>query len=130
MFSCLHPFAIADFNLDFYTEVNNLEDFHHLLRNQPPRYKKFSNALVEVIRDFDMVTFATLNIMVGFSLPPAIREWAHCGGVVDGRTTNIRMFFVCSIGRLCVYVFVCGEFWVGVNFSFLIRVLFACTFCL
>lgn len=69
-----------DFNLDFYTEVNNLEDFHHLLRNQPPRYKKFSNALVEVIRDFDMVTFATLNIMDKYSVYQLVRTVDQSNG--------------------------------------------------
>eukprot|EP00243_Klebsormidium_subtile_P008903 TRINITY_DN4326_c0_g1_i1.p1 TRINITY_DN4326_c0_g1~~TRINITY_DN4326_c0_g1_i1.p1 ORF type:complete len:301 (+),score=74.91 TRINITY_DN4326_c0_g1_i1:72-974(+) len=52
------------FNLDFYTEVQDLGYLAHHL-NQDPRfrkYRKLTEGLCEVIQDYGMVSFATLDI--------------------------------------------------------------------
>lgn len=52
------------FNLDFYTDVQNLSYLQHSLDQDPrsAKYRKMTKELCEVIEDYSLVTFSTLDI--------------------------------------------------------------------
>ena len=59
------PYQIcADFNLDFYTEVQDLSYLENLLSQQSPRYAALNMAICSLVEDFSLVGFETLAVEV------------------------------------------------------------------
>ncbi len=54
----------ADFNLDFYTEVQDLSYLENLLSRQSPRYAALNMEICSLIEDFGLVGFETLAVEV------------------------------------------------------------------
>lgn len=59
-----------DFNLDFYTDVLDLDYLLQLLDDGPftKRFKKLNKALVELIQDYSLVSFIPLDVYSDRSL--------------------------------------------------------------
>ena len=53
-----------DFNLDFYTEVMDLNYLHQYLDQSSPQLVKLNKAICGLIQDFSLVSFIPLNIQV------------------------------------------------------------------
>ncbi|EIN09091.1 cytoplasmic protein [Punctularia strigosozonata HHB-11173 SS5] len=51
-----------DFNLDFYTEVQDLSHLETALSSQTPRYKALNMAICSLIEDYGLVGFETLAV--------------------------------------------------------------------
>lgn len=62
----MHP----DFNLDFYTEVQDLCYLENALNTTSPRFTALNMALISVIEDYSLIGFETLAVEV--SLPSVI----------------------------------------------------------
>ena len=56
----------ADFNLDFYTEVQDLSYLENLLTQQSPRFAALNMAICSLVEDFGLVGFETLAVEVTF----------------------------------------------------------------
>lgn len=54
-----------DFNLDFYTEVQDLSYLENALSQSSPRYTALNMAMCSLIEDFGLVGFETLAVEVG-----------------------------------------------------------------
>ena len=59
----------ADFNLDFYTEVQDLRYLESSLNTGSSRYASLNMAICQLIEDFSLVGFETLAVEV---------RHAHC----------------------------------------------------
>lgn len=54
----------VDFNLDFYTEVQDLSYLENSLSSSSPRFKELNMAICSLIEDFGLVGFETLAVEV------------------------------------------------------------------
>lgn len=54
----------ADFNLDFYTEVQDLRYLESSLNTGSSRYASLNMAICQLIEDFSLVGFETLAVEV------------------------------------------------------------------
>jgi hypothetical protein len=62
---------LADFNLDFYTEVQDLSYLENSLSSSlPPKFAALNMAMISLVEDFSLVGFETLAVEVGFLLFP------------------------------------------------------------
>jgi GPN-loop GTPase len=59
-FMVLHPRTY--FNLDFYTEVQDLSYLENALSSASPRYSALNMAICELIEDFGLLEFETLAV--------------------------------------------------------------------
>ena len=57
----------SDFNLDFYTEVQDLSYLENVLNTTSPRFTALNMALISVIEDYSLVGFETLAVEVSNS---------------------------------------------------------------
>ena len=69
MLTCLHPNSLTDFNLDFYTEVQDLSYLENVLNTVSPRFTALNMAFISVIEDFGLVGFETLAVEVRRTSP-------------------------------------------------------------
>ena len=55
------------FNLDFYTEVLDLQYLLQYMEGDQflKKFKKLNEALIGLVQDYSLVSFVTLNIQVG-----------------------------------------------------------------
>ena len=60
----------ADFNLDYYTEVQDLSYLENALSSASPRYSALNMAICGLIEDFSLVGFETLAVEVRISNLP------------------------------------------------------------
>ena len=62
---CFYFFFVA-FNLDFYTEVLDLNFLLEHIKDDPfsQKYKKLNEALVSLVEDYGLVSFKTLDVQV------------------------------------------------------------------
>ncbi|KAL4063623.1 hypothetical protein V8B97DRAFT_2011372 [Scleroderma yunnanense] len=58
----LSQYGDLDFNLDFYTEVQDLSYLENVLNTVSPRFTALNMALISVIEDFGLVGFETLAV--------------------------------------------------------------------
>ncbi|KAK3256886.1 GPN-loop GTPase qqt1 [Cymbomonas tetramitiformis] len=60
----IERYGNLDFNLDFYTDVLDLEYLQNHLEQDPlsRRFKKLTEGLCDIVEDFSLVNFTTLNI--------------------------------------------------------------------
>lgn len=65
----------ADFNLDFYTEVQDLTYLENSLSaSSPPRFASMNMAIISLIEDYSLVGFETLAVEVGQFQVCALRK--------------------------------------------------------
>lgn len=55
---------IPDFNLDFYTEVQDLSYLENTLSASSPRFAALNMAMISLIEDYPLVGFETLAVEV------------------------------------------------------------------
>jgi len=62
-------FLLSAFNLDFYTDVLDLNFLLDHIKDNPftQKYKKLNEALVGLVEDYGLVSFKTLDIQVHYS---------------------------------------------------------------
>jgi hypothetical protein len=53
-----------DFNLDFYTEVQDLSYLEHTLSSASPQFSALNMAMISLIEDYSLVGFETLAVEV------------------------------------------------------------------
>jgi len=77
-------FHKIDYNLDYYTDVQDLSFLQRVLDKDKvtSKYKKLNAALSEVIEDFGLVSFTTLNIEDKESVMKLLKivdksKWVH-----------------------------------------------------
>ncbi|PIL28263.1 hypothetical protein GSI_09675 [Ganoderma sinense ZZ0214-1] len=58
----IQQYGDLDFNLDFYTEVQDLSYLENLLSQQSPRYAALNMAICSLVEDFGLVGFETLAV--------------------------------------------------------------------
>ncbi|KAH9029418.1 hypothetical protein EDB85DRAFT_1966861 [Lactarius pseudohatsudake] len=58
----LTQYGDLDFNLEFYTEVQDLTHLEHALSSTSPRFAALNMAICELIEDFSLVGFETLAV--------------------------------------------------------------------
>ncbi|KAG8707952.1 hypothetical protein FRC09_001527 [Ceratobasidium sp. 395] len=58
----LSRYGDLDFNLDFYTEVQDLSYLHNLLSTSHPRFSALNEAICGLVEDFGLVAFETLAV--------------------------------------------------------------------
>jgi GPN-loop GTPase len=56
--------SCLDFNLDFYTEVQDLSYLENILNAQTPQYASLNMAICSLIEDYALVGFETLAVEV------------------------------------------------------------------
>lgn len=63
----LNSILLSAFNLDFYTDVLDLNFLLDHIKDNPftQKYKKLNEALVGLVEDYGLVSFKTLDIQVG-----------------------------------------------------------------
>jgi hypothetical protein len=62
-----HIQIYIDFNLDFYTEVQDLSYLENSLSSSvPPRFAALNMAMISLIEDYSLVGFETLAVEVRF----------------------------------------------------------------
>jgi hypothetical protein len=59
-----HDLSKTDFNLDFYTEVQDLSHLENALSSASPRFSALNMAICELVEDFSLVGFETLAVEV------------------------------------------------------------------
>ncbi|XP_073153945.1 GPN-loop GTPase QQT1 [Henckelia pumila] len=80
----IESYGKLDFNLDFYTDVQDLSYLQHSL-NQDPRYAKYNKLtkeLCEVIEDYSLVNFTTLDIQDKESVGNLVKLIDKCNGYI------------------------------------------------
>ncbi|KAG9107019.1 hypothetical protein FRC07_008705 [Ceratobasidium sp. 392] len=58
----LSRYGDLDFNLDFYTEVQDLSYLHNLLSASRPRFSALNEAICDLVEDYGLVAFETLAV--------------------------------------------------------------------
>ena len=56
--------SVLAFNLDFYTEVQDLSHLENLLNQSAPRFSALNMAICSLIEDYSLVGFETLAVEV------------------------------------------------------------------
>lgn len=65
--SCYDSNIILDFNLDFYTEVQDLSYLENSLSaSLPPRFTALNMAMISLVEDYSLVGFETLAVEVRY----------------------------------------------------------------
>ncbi|KAL3867475.1 hypothetical protein ACJMK2_044677 [Sinanodonta woodiana] len=82
----IEKFGKLAFNLDFYTEVLDLSYILDQFRDDPSfaRYKKLNAALVDVIEEYSLVSFVTLNIQDKESMLRVMKVVDNANGYIFG----------------------------------------------
>lgn len=72
------------FNLDFYTDVQDLSYLQFDLKQDPfsTKYRKLTKDLCELVEDFSLVNFATLNIQDQESVANIVKLIDKCNGYI------------------------------------------------
>lgn len=69
--------AVTDFNLDFYTEVQDLSHLENALTTASPRFAALNMAICSVIEDFGLVGFETLAVEVRLTPHKLLSPGSH-----------------------------------------------------
>ncbi|KAG8198678.1 hypothetical protein JTE90_015505 [Oedothorax gibbosus] len=91
------------FNLDFYTEVLDLQELVELLSDDAilGRYKKFNKALLELVENYSMVSFHLLSIQSKECMSKVLQVADKANGYVFGineEDRNIQNLLSCAMG--------------------------------
>eukprot|EP00250_Pteridium_aquilinum_P015602 c22668_g1_i1 orf=148-1059(+) len=81
---CLASYGKLAFNLDFYTDVQDLSYLQFDLSKDPfsAKYRKLTKDLCELVEDFALVSFTTLNIQDKESVANIVKLIDKCNGYV------------------------------------------------
>ena len=85
----LSSYAPLPFNLDFYTEVQDLSYLlPHLAQESPmmqhPKFQGLNNAVIELVEDFGLVSFETLAVEDKKSMMTLLQAIDRAGGYAFG----------------------------------------------
>ncbi len=85
----LAVYAPLPFNLDFYTEVQDLSYLlPHLVEENPvtrhPKFEGLNNAIIELVEDFGLVSFETLAVEDKRSMMTLLQAIDRAGGYAFG----------------------------------------------
>ena len=58
----IQQYGDLDFNLDFYTEVQDLSYLENALSSSSPRYTALDMAMISLVEDYNLVGFETLAV--------------------------------------------------------------------
>jgi hypothetical protein len=72
-----------DFNLDFYTEVQDLSHFENALSTASPRFAALNMAICSLVEDYGLVGFETLAVEVITPVVSIVRELTLSGQRVN-----------------------------------------------
>ncbi|XP_017258308.1 GPN-loop GTPase QQT1 [Daucus carota subsp. sativus] len=80
----IESYGKLGFNLDFYTDVEDLSYLQNLLAQDPrsAKYRKLTKALCDVIEDFSLVNFSTLDIQDKESVGNLVKQIDKCNGYI------------------------------------------------
>jgi len=84
----LAQYSNLDFNLDFYTEVMDLDYLHQYLDQSTPQFAKLNKAICGLIQDFSLVSFIPLNIQDKESVHQLVKVIDKTNGYVYGGLTE------------------------------------------
>ncbi len=75
----IERFGTINFNLDFYTDVLDLSYLLQSFGDSPlsGRYKKLNAAMIELVEDFSLVCFHTLNVDDKHSMASVVNGLGH-----------------------------------------------------
>ncbi|THH26377.1 hypothetical protein EUX98_g7810 [Antrodiella citrinella] len=82
----LTQYGDLDFNLDFYTEVQDLSHLENALSTASPRYAALNMAICSLIEDYGLIGFETLAVEVTF---PNILRYKATGCVFVPSTSTL-----------------------------------------
>ncbi|GIY69228.1 GPN-loop GTPase 2 [Caerostris darwini] len=90
------------FNLDFYTEVLDLEELVNLLSDDPflSKYKKLNKALIELVENYSLVSFHLLSIKSKECMSKVLKAADKANGYVFGineENRNIQNLLSCAM---------------------------------
>lgn len=90
------------FNLDFYTDVLDLNYLLEHLKDDPAfkRYKKLNAALIEIIEEYSLVSFVPLNVQEKESMLRVMNTVDKANGYMFGNLEerNIQSMLSCAVG--------------------------------
>lgn len=80
----IESYGKLGFNLDFYTDVEDLSYLQKLLAQDPrsAKYRKLTKELCDVIEDFSLVNFSTLDIQDKESVGNLVKLIDKCNGYI------------------------------------------------
>ncbi len=99
-FMCV--FTLTAFNLDFYTEVLDLQYLLQYMEGDQflKKYKKLNEALIGLVQDYSLVSFVTLNIQDRESTLDVLKVVDKANGYVFGdlEERNMQTLMSCAVG--------------------------------
>ncbi|KAI6137127.1 cytoplasmic protein [Pisolithus sp. B1] len=104
----LSQYGDLDFNLDFYTEVQDLSHLENALNALSPRFTELNMALISVIEDFGLVGFETLAVEVCSSSLPSLSSSValRLTRILDQKDKASMLHLSRAIDRATGYIFV------------------------
>ncbi|ELU07174.1 hypothetical protein CAPTEDRAFT_165120 [Capitella teleta] len=97
----IEKYGNLPFNLDFFTEVLDLNYLLEMISDDPffSKYKKLNEAMVNLIEDYSLVSFSVLDITEKESMLRALRLVDAANGYVFGDTEerSIRELMSCAV---------------------------------
>lgn len=91
-----------DFNMDFYTDVLDLNYLLELLDDGPftKKYKKLNSMIIEIIQDYSLVAFIPLNVKSDKSLLELKNSIDKANGYIygSGEERSIQALLSCAVG--------------------------------
>lgn len=98
----IESYGKLSFNLDFYTEVLDLSYLLEQFKEdeQFNKYKKLNAALVDIIEEYSLVSFSTLNVQEKESMLRVMKVVDKANGYVFGdlEDRNLQSLMSCAIG--------------------------------
>jgi hypothetical protein len=111
-----HTIYLVEFNLDFYTEVQDLSYLSSALSSQSPRFASLNMAICDLVEDFGYVEFETLAVedkismvhlmrsvdrALGYAfLPPNKPDSQEGGGIARSEVPNAPALFSSALGSI------------------------------
>ncbi|XP_038047388.1 GPN-loop GTPase 2-like [Patiria miniata] len=90
------------FNLDYYTEVLDLQYLLEYLGGDPflKKFKKLNEALIGLVQDYSLVSFITLNVQDKESMLDVLKVVDKANGYVFGdlEERNMQALMSCAVG--------------------------------
>jgi len=84
----VNKYGNLDFNLDYYTEVQDLHYLQQFIKGSSTRYQKLNQVLCELVEDFSLVGFHTLNIEDKESVYNLLKVIDKSNGYIYGGLTS------------------------------------------
>ncbi|XP_071800903.1 GPN-loop GTPase 2-like [Asterias amurensis] len=98
----LEKYGKLAFNLDFYTEVLDLQYLLQYMEGDQflKKYKKLNEALIGLVQDYSLVSFVTLNIQDRESTLDVLKVIDKANGYVFGdlEERNMQTLMSCAVG--------------------------------